>query len=654
MKAESKRLSMLDGLRGIAILLVFLNHVDSKPILSFFPLFLKPIIETFFSSGVIGVSFLFILSGFLMAYIYPEPKSISSFLQKRYARIFPLFVTMTLVMMVFRLKPDLNIIQRIVTILSFASLTHFFWVYIIKRLNGSKISQIIFFGFISLQVIMIFWYALGIMRRPPVFFNQQIPAILREGTITLVNATLILPFGNYIPMLDGVYWSLASEILFYILYPIVCVPFIKVLTRFSSTMKIFFFFSLIPFFFALTQISKHILQFSMLFFPLFMYFALGILLGYLLKNKKHIIFKFSSKFDFILSPVLFLLILILMRLSLFYTGGMVNEYIRMFWTLPLFILMIGILNEQTSISKFFSTKYLTFLGMISYSIYLSHTAVVDGLHLMFKPIDLQSNILFILLSFGLIVAIASCLYYLLEKPYFTKRLTVNGDIKLDLKVNFNYLSIGIILMTLLIFFIAYQSNYNFFSYEKSFKIDRVIVPRTEKNTDKIAIQRFSEVLIRFKSPEDRLGLVVASLSHISPPGNTGQPPELVFQIKETGSRTWYSTSTYSLAEIGESPRHPFGFPVIENAKNREFDIRLYLTDVESKEYVNLNLRNGVLITSVSQLDKKQFIKNPLKLLGLLSNRIMNVVKDSEARFVFLSLLPFMILTIYMIKRNVIS
>lgn len=647
---------MLDGLRGIAILLVFLNHVDSKPILSLFPPFLKPIIETFFSSGVIGVSFLFILSGFLMAYIYPEAKSISSFLQKRYTRIFPLFLTMTLVMMVFRLKPDLNIMQRIVTILSFASLTHFFWVYIIKRLNNPKISRIIFFGFISLQVIMVFWYALGIMRRPPIFFNQQIPVILREGTITLVNATLTLPFGNYISMLDGVYWSLVSEVLFYIIYPIVCVPFIKVLARFSRTVKVLFFFSLIPFFSALTQISKHILQFSMLFFPLFMYFSLGILLGYLLKNKKQTIFKYFSKFDFLLCPAMFFIMLILMRLSLFYTGGMVNEYIRMLWTLPLFVLMIGILNEQTSISNFFSSKHLTFLGMISYSVYLSHTAIVDGLHLVFKPIDLQSNILFIILSFVLIVAIASCLYYLLERPYFKKRLTVNEDIESGFEMNFNYLSIGIILTTLLVVFIAYQSNYNFFSYEKSFKIDEVFWPRYEEHADfeQISIQWAPKTYIRFKSPEDRLGLVVASLSHISPPGNTGPPPELVFQIKEIGAKTWYSTSTYSLAEIGESQRHPFGFPVIENSKGKEFDIRLYLTNVKSREHINLNLKDGVLITSVSQLDKKEFIKNPFKLLGLLLNRTINIIKDFEARFVFLSLLPFMILTIYMVKRNVIS
>lgn len=228
---HSLRLLALDGLRGIAILLVFFNHVDSGPILSVFPNFIRPILETIFSSGPIGVSILFILSGFLMSYIYPHPNSTSTFLQKRYTRIFPLFITMSIVMMVFKIYPTLPIYLRIATIFSVALIAHFLWVYVIQRLHKPVIGRFIFRMFILLQLIIGFIYVFIIMRHPAINFNQLTSTYLREGMITAVNATLTLPLGNYIPMLDGVYWSLTAGVLFYILYPIIFVPFIDTVIK---------------------------------------------------------------------------------------------------------------------------------------------------------------------------------------------------------------------------------------------------------------------------------------------------------------------------------------------------------------------------------------------------------------------------------------
>ena len=96
--SKSNRLHTLDGLRGIAIIMVFLSHsnatfINRSSLLGGY----------IFNSGVIGVTFLFILSGFLMAYLYPQPKNKLSFLQKRYTRIFPLFLTMCTVLFILRL-----------------------------------------------------------------------------------------------------------------------------------------------------------------------------------------------------------------------------------------------------------------------------------------------------------------------------------------------------------------------------------------------------------------------------------------------------------------------------------------------------------------------------------------------------------------------
>lgn len=55
------RLSSLDGLRGFAIILVFLNHITTTFLNKYVPF---DLLGWFFGDGVTGVSFLFILSGF--------------------------------------------------------------------------------------------------------------------------------------------------------------------------------------------------------------------------------------------------------------------------------------------------------------------------------------------------------------------------------------------------------------------------------------------------------------------------------------------------------------------------------------------------------------------------------------------------------------
>lgn len=114
-----RRLDVLDGLRGVAMLMVFFNHVDSTYIVQAFPPSLQQIVSFFFLSGKLGISFFFILSGFLMAYLYANPVPIE-FIERRYARIFPPFITMVLCMSVFRLFPSLSILLRIGLMLTVA------------------------------------------------------------------------------------------------------------------------------------------------------------------------------------------------------------------------------------------------------------------------------------------------------------------------------------------------------------------------------------------------------------------------------------------------------------------------------------------------------------------------------------------------------
>ncbi|KXK10169.1 MAG: hypothetical protein UZ22_OP11002000901 [Microgenomates bacterium OLB23] len=125
----------------------------------------------------------------------------------------------------------------------------------------------------------------------------------------------------------------------------------------------------------------------------------------------------------------------------------------------------------------------------------------------------------------------------------------------------------------------------------------------------------------------------------------------MFKIKESGAQEWYATSTYKPNEIGDSTMHPFGFPLIEQAKNKEYDILLTVTNKQSKENIILNIDDGVAIRTVNQISKKELITNPRMLVQLLLLRMQNVARNTEAQQVAMQLLPFIAFLVFLNTRK---
>jgi len=102
---RNTRIDSLTGLRFIAASLVFLCHINSSATL---PSFLR----TFLSSGYNGVTFFFILSGFVLCYNYYDAfatrlvPSLTSFFVARFARIYPLHFLLFLLYFASRSIPD--------------------------------------------------------------------------------------------------------------------------------------------------------------------------------------------------------------------------------------------------------------------------------------------------------------------------------------------------------------------------------------------------------------------------------------------------------------------------------------------------------------------------------------------------------------------
>ena len=227
MKGQRLKLNALDGLRGIAILLVILNHLPLKIWYDASPLITHRWLDLVLVNGGIGVSFLFLLTGFLMAWLYPRPKTNVLFWAKRYARLFPAFLVMVTSLTIIKIKGDLSAFNQILIVLGVGLVARIIWELVLKLGKKIAIGKFLTYFWIGFQILVAGWYVFYLLKIPSPVFYQTWDKNLQWVVTGIVNATLTLPFGNYIGQLDGVYWSLILETFFYLLYPILFVPFLK-------------------------------------------------------------------------------------------------------------------------------------------------------------------------------------------------------------------------------------------------------------------------------------------------------------------------------------------------------------------------------------------------------------------------------------------
>lgn len=387
-------------------------------------------------------------------------------------------------------------------------------------------------------------------------------------------------------------------------------------------------------------------------FQFFIYFVTGIVLGVTNRYHEILLTKISKRLSLFSYPLIFFLIIILTRLTLTYSSGQFNVWLRMLWSIPITFLIASILVTETRISRLFSSKYLVYMGVVSYSLYLSHTAIIDGLHLLYHPSNFINSIIFICFAFALVLIVSIALNYFLEKPYFAKRQRVVDNRQISQRIPFSIRVILLVSVLAISFFIAYQSNFNFFSYEQTFGDSIITFPKLAKNVSRISLKDVPALTITFISTQDNLGIVTTNLAYESKNSmyKSASEQQLVFQIKPHDAADWYATSTYSPAEIGLSSSHPFGFPVIKDAKNKKFDMKIYLTDRKSPINVYINIQNGV-IKAVSQYNKSEFIKNPVKIVNLIVDRFVNISKNKEAQISLLQITPFLFIAIFLLERK---
>lgn len=628
-KTTRRRLDVLDGLRGFSILLVFLNHIDSYYIASAVPSFLKPIVQFLFTSGNLGVTFFFILSGFLMGYLYriPQPRE---FIERRYARIFPPFLVMATCMWIFRLYPSTPLIARIALMLSVAFFARLIWIHVVERFRkGSALITL----FMLLQCGVAIWYGFFIMRKPPIWFDS-LPFILKEGTIFATNATLTLSLGNYIPLLDGVYWSLAPEMIFYLLYPFLFSSTVQSLQKKNKLFVTLFCISLFPLFFGLSLLFKQTQGLPMLFVEYFIYFCGGIGIASIVHGqKKHTTSAFARV---LMNPLTFVIVLFLSYISLRMVSGVYSVIVRLLLVFPFGYVVYSLIEEDTSLHRLLTKKLFILFGTISYSMYIGHTALVDGMHLLFKPNNAWTNIFFLLITAIVFFLVAYALHLIIETPYF--------QFKPEKKLQTPYiqnksLAYGILAsVILLIFFSTYTSQFNFFSLQKKYTN---IIPSSTTISD-------VPFTFSFIAKENNMGVILVHLTNIVGTDtqrrltvDPNKHQRFLIRMKEKGAHKWYATQDTSPAEIGNSTSYPFGFPTITDSKDKTYIVEMSLRDIDYSSSIIFN-KDTYSLSTVHQIPKQTLLKNPLKLVAHIGDKLQTAFMNPEAQLVAVCILPFFI------------
>ena len=184
-KQEQERLDSLTGLRFWAAMMVFANHM----FFSFPQLNTKTWVCDIFSPlGIAGVCFFYVLSGFILTYVYSSRGTkicLREFYLKRIARIWPLhLVTMLIVLFgVETLRYRLNQPQGLAQIFTNAFLVHawwpdYLWVFAINAPSWSLSNEAFFY-------LLFPWLVAGIA------FRRKFIAFIIMGIVAIIGLSRV-------------------------------------------------------------------------------------------------------------------------------------------------------------------------------------------------------------------------------------------------------------------------------------------------------------------------------------------------------------------------------------------------------------------------------------------------------------------------------
>ncbi|MBI1862778.1 acyltransferase [Candidatus Microgenomates bacterium] len=636
------RLPALDGLRGFAAFGVLLSHIGYSPeAFISFPFLIDA--YRVISVGPNSVQILFVLSGFLMALLYPTVPSAIGFIRKRYARIMPLYtaiiIFLWLTMLVYE-KTAWYI--ELALLAAIAGMIHLFGI-LIARTKKLPLAKILFGGFIVLQSIVVI---VNLIITPRLVQNGFFlhPSVQKDIIVMLSNLTMTTSLVKGIENLSGVLWSLAPEILFYLVYPFVGTPIVQAGKKYGSLVGLILLVGSIKILFDLDSAFISIGSLQSMNIARASGFAVGVAAGSIYQMRSRLwlsIERQSLKPAINLFPLVLLIAIQWGDLAI--RDGHSITYMNWYYLISSFCIACVVLSgviQGTIINKIFSSKLLTFLGLISYSLYLVHLQTIEWARsILMKKNEVYSTLfsetIFLVVAVFISIGVAYGLYNLIESLYFKnkKHKTVPTKPLVKSKVGVSIATYSrtrafITGGTTILVFVAIYAG----AYSPTFLLARHTIDKSWRFFPREISLVKNNMHVPFTALDNNLSVVTFDLRYEKDKWNrdtTKKPAQLIFKLSDQHGKTLF-TSKRSAFEIEGQPRFSFGLPTISDSMRKHYTAELFMRS-DGHERIFVDTVSTSMVTTYTA-SKSDVLRNPMRHI---INRFMFLISNQGFVFVIL-------------------
>jgi hypothetical protein len=452
-----------------------------------------------------------------------------------------------------------------------------------------------------------------------------------------------------------VFWSLFPEMLFYTLFPFLIVPLVHLCKKSGWLLTVI----------VILIVGKILLDLDVALSPLNSFleiniarsngFVVGVLVGTLYFSKGK---AFQRVKQFVERPMISMFILLLFFVMQWGDTALSGhnkqpiEIMNIYYLVSSWIIGLTIVAaiSKTFINKIFSFRLFTFLGMISYSMYLFHHSVFDWMSQVFDPIkeQLGANLFlgFFYLSFSLAIVIVSSyfLFKLIESLYFIEKKNIQEAI---LKVSpmrlpvilknksLKIIAISTLAVTVIIFIYTAIFPFPFLVEQKLFtnKFNKtryvVLDGKNFDSTIKPSYQNLSIISMHLLYGDSAAKTIESKVS----------PAILKFSLLDSNKKM-ISHSEREAYKVEGSPTFLFGFVPQTDSANNSYTARLNSIGGSSHDFVKVDLKKPITLLYSPEGSKI------LTLISLFINRILIAFTIPEALFAIVCCIG---IGIYMIR-----
>lgn len=180
----------------------------------------------------------------------------------------------------------------------------------------------------------------------------------------------------------------------------------------------------------------------------------------------------------------------------------------------------------------------------------------------------------------------------------------------------------------------------FFTLYENYSKDILTIPRQGE------LLMGDKVIGKFKSHDNFLGIVeVRFLTY----GKVSSD-YYYFRLKEIGNKDWYYENIYKAKQFGGYPLFPFGFPIINDSKDREYYFELESMHGKKGKAVEIDTTESIVVTVKHSYNKSYLLNHKDELIAFLLKKSKEFLFAENTLYLFSGIYLFLILSLVVLIK----